>query len=81
MIDSEGEEYGRLEFYDKSYDRVTTRSEKPLLRVNHRYWMVTTSEDPVIQKLARAGAGSVFATDTILATLMSPALLPPSCLL
>lgn len=32
---------------------------------------ITTTDDPVIEKLAQTGVGNVFATDIILATLMS----------
>ncbi|XP_072022114.1 eukaryotic translation initiation factor 3 subunit D-like [Amphiura filiformis] len=59
---------GELEYYDKSYDRVTTKLEKRLARVNRLFHKVTTTDDPVIRKLA--GEGNVFATDIILATLM-----------
>ena len=68
---SEGEEYGRLDWYDRAYDRVTTRSEKPLLRIQHKYFTITTTDDPVIMKLAGKGAGNVYATDGILAFLMT----------
>lgn len=67
---SDKERYGTLEYYDKLYDRVTTKTEKPLQRIHRSYFTVTTSEDPVIQKLAKQGHGNVFATDLILATMM-----------
>lgn len=68
--DIDEEQYGTLEFYEKSYDRVTTRSERPLQRIQRVYYTVTTTEDPVIQKLAKQNIGNVFATDILLSTLM-----------
>merc|ERR1712032_833900 len=38
---------------------------------NKDFYSVTTSDDPVIEKLARDGIGTVFATDVILAHLMT----------
>ncbi|GAB6020453.1 Eukaryotic translation initiation factor 3 subunit D, variant 2 [Chamberlinius hualienensis] len=60
---------GGLEFYDKTYDRVTTRNEKKLQRVNRIFHKVTTTDDPIIRQLVKT-EGNVFATDAILATLM-----------
>ncbi|XP_064617804.1 eukaryotic translation initiation factor 3 subunit D-like [Liolophura sinensis] len=60
---------GLLELYDKTYDRVTTKSERRLKRINRIFHKVTTTDDPVIRQLAKT-EGNVFATDTILATLM-----------
>lgn len=63
--------YGALEFYDKSFDRLTAKSEKPLEKNDKAFYKVTTTEDPVIQQLVLADAGNVFATDAILAFLMT----------
>ncbi|GAB1600484.1 eukaryotic translation initiation factor 3 subunit D-like [Argonauta hians] len=60
---------GKMEFYDKSYDRVTTKNERPLKRINRIFHKVTTTDDPIIRQLAK-NQGNVFATDSILATLM-----------
>ncbi|XP_059475944.1 eukaryotic translation initiation factor 3 subunit D isoform X1 [Neocloeon triangulifer] len=60
---------GQLEFYDKAYDRVNCKNEKPLQRVNRIFHTVTTTDDPVIRKLSKT-EGNVYATDAILATLM-----------
>lgn len=60
---------GGVEYYDKSYDRVTTKHERRLKRVNRVFHKVTTTDDPVIRQLAKKH-GNVFATDAILATLM-----------
>ncbi|XP_033102569.1 eukaryotic translation initiation factor 3 subunit D-like [Anneissia japonica] len=59
---------GELEHYDKSYDRITTKNEKRLARVNRIFHKVTTTDDPLIRKLVPKG--NVFATDIILATMM-----------
>merc|ERR1712025_359169 len=62
---------GTLEFYDKSYDRVNVKNERPLRRIDRIFHTVTTTDDPVIRKLAKSHPdANVFATDTILATLM-----------
>uniref|UniRef100_A0A8D3BQA5 Eukaryotic translation initiation factor 3, subunit D n=1 Tax=Scophthalmus maximus TaxID=52904 RepID=A0A8D3BQA5_SCOMX len=60
---------GGLEYYDKAFDRVTTRNEKQLKSIKRIFHTVTTTDDPVIRKLAKT-QGNVFATDAILATLM-----------
>lgn len=69
----EGEELmtcGSMEFYDKYYDRVTTKNEKKRLkRINLIFHKVTTTDDPIIRQLAKS-QGNVFATDAILATMM-----------
>lgn len=60
---------GTLEYYDKTYDRVTCRNEKRLQRVNRISHKVTTTDDPIIRQLSKT-EGNVFATDVIVATLM-----------
>ncbi|GIX70365.1 eukaryotic translation initiation factor 3 subunit D [Caerostris extrusa] len=60
---------GAVEYYDKSYDRVTCKSEKPLQRINRIFHKVTTTDDPIIRQLTKT-EGTVFATDSIIATLM-----------
>jgi translation initiation factor 3 subunit D len=62
---------GALEYYDRVYDRVTPKSDKRLERFKNRnFFKVTTTDDPVIRRLASEDKATVFATDTILATLM-----------
>ncbi|XP_014671449.1 PREDICTED: eukaryotic translation initiation factor 3 subunit D-like [Priapulus caudatus] len=61
---------GSLEYYDKPIDRVNTRTERKLQRVNRIFHKVTTTDDPVIRQLAKT-EGNVFATDAIVATLMT----------
>lgn len=60
---------GELEYYDKSYDRVNVKNEKPLQSVNRIFHTVTTIDDPIIRKLTKT-EGNVYATDAILATIM-----------
>ncbi len=40
---------GALEYYDKVYDRVTPKVDRPLKRTNKVFKSVTTSDDPVIR--------------------------------
>uniref|UniRef100_A0A646QEF9 Eukaryotic translation initiation factor 3 subunit D n=1 Tax=Hemiscolopendra marginata TaxID=943146 RepID=A0A646QEF9_9MYRI len=60
---------GNLEYYDKAYDRVTTKNEKRLQRINRIFHKVTTTDDPIIRQYTKI-EGNVYATDAILATLM-----------
>ncbi|KAK7437401.1 hypothetical protein VKT23_018646 [Stygiomarasmius scandens] len=62
--------YGRLFAYDKSYDRVTTKTERPLQLVDRIKYNTTTSDDPVIQQFASKNTATVYATDIILSVLM-----------
>lgn len=63
---------GTLEYYDKANDRITPKMEKPVERYeNRQFHKVTTSDDPIIRRLASEDEGTVFATDAILSTLMS----------
>jgi translation initiation factor 3 subunit D len=60
---------GSMEHYDKSYDRVNVKNERTLHPVDRIIHTVTTSDDPVIRRLSKT-VGNVYATDSILATLM-----------
>jgi translation initiation factor 3 subunit D len=60
---------GTLEYYDKTFDRVNVKSERPLQRVDRIFHTVTTTDDPMIRVLSKT-VGTVYATDTILATIM-----------
>jgi len=62
---------GALNFYDKAFDKITPKSEKVLLNANRIIRRVTTSNDPVIQQLAKEKVGNVFGTDSIIALLMA----------
>ena len=41
--------YGALEYYDKAFDRVTPKTEKPLRKTRRVFRNVTTSDDPIIR--------------------------------
>uniref|UniRef100_A0AC34Q1V7 Eukaryotic translation initiation factor 3 subunit D n=1 Tax=Panagrolaimus sp. JU765 TaxID=591449 RepID=A0AC34Q1V7_9BILA len=69
--DIDGERYGALHYYDKSMDKVNVKNPVPLQRLNGVFYSITTTDDPVIASLAKNNVGNVFATDIILATLMS----------
>ncbi len=60
---------GSLEYYDKTNDRLSTKNTKKLSRVNRVYHKVTTTDDPIIRQLAKTD-GNVFATESIITTLM-----------
>lgn len=45
---------GTVEFYDRSFDRITTRNEIPLEGNNRIFHKVTTTDDPVIRKVTIA---------------------------
>lgn len=56
---------GFLDPYNDLYDKVTARQPVPLKRMEHKeFYPVTTTDDPVLEKLAIDGAGQVFITDT-----------------
>lgn len=60
---------GALEYYDRSYDRINCKQGKILQQTNRVHHKVTTTDDPIIRKLSKS-EGNVFATDSIIATLM-----------
>jgi len=63
---------GFLDPYNESYDKVTARQPKNLKRMEHKeFYPVTTTDDPVLEKLAIDGIGQVFITDAIMAHLMT----------
>lgn len=63
---------GFLDPYNEVYDKISARQPHPLKRMEHKeFYPVTTTDDPVLEKLAVDGAGQVFITDTILAHLMT----------
>ena len=60
-----------MEYYDKTYDRINVKSERPLKRIDRIFHTVTTTDDPIIRKLTKTQPDvNVFVTDSILATLM-----------
>ena len=40
---------GSLEYYNKGFDRITTKSDSILERTDRIFFNVTTSDDPVIR--------------------------------
>lgn len=63
---------GHLDQYDDSYDKLSTRTARPLRPVENKiFYDVTSGEDPVLERLAVENAGDVYATDAILARLMA----------
>ncbi|KAJ6838549.1 putative eukaryotic translation initiation factor 3 subunit D [Iris pallida] len=62
---------GGLEFYDRSFDRVTPKNDRRLERFRSRnFFNITTTDDPVIRRLANEDKATIFATDVILSALM-----------
>jgi len=59
---------GSVNHYDKLYDRITTKNERPLEANDCTFHRVTTTDDPIIRKLT--SKGNVFGTDAIISTLM-----------
>lgn len=70
----EGEDvdsYGFLHYYDRGFDKPATKAnERKLNVVDRASYNVTTSSDPVIQDLAEKEEAAIFATDSVLSTLM-----------
>lgn len=65
-------ECGELEKYNNDFDRVSPKIPKALQRFEKRqHFTATTSEDPVLKRLAAEKVGNVYATDTILGLLMA----------
>lgn len=64
------ESHGTLQGYDKTFDRINTRTERPLEIIDRAWYNQTTSDDPVIAQLAQKQSAQIFATDAILAVLM-----------
>lgn len=60
---------GAMEFYDKTFDRVNIKNERALQGVDRIFHKVTTTDDPIIRQLSKT-KGNVYATDSILATIM-----------
>jgi len=66
--------HGAIEEYNVANDNISLRSEKLLERqwaADRKIYQVTTSDDPVMQELIDNETGTVYATDAILAVLMT----------
>lgn len=62
---------GVLPYVDRTLDKITAKNPRPLRKSTTEYPRVTTTDDPVIRKIAAGGEGSVFATGAILALIMA----------
>jgi len=51
--------WGSLEYYDKRYDRITTKSEKKLSIINRLIHKITTTKDPVIRQVMRKSMNEI----------------------
>eukprot|EP00301_Raphidiophrys_heterophryoidea_P002671 c11244_g1_i1.p1 GENE.c11244_g1_i1~~c11244_g1_i1.p1 ORF type:complete len:526 (-),score=155.81 c11244_g1_i1:162-1682(-) len=66
------QEMGKVPFYDKGFDRITSKTEKRLQKIeNTPTFPPSASDDPVLCSLASSGKGQVFATDAVLAAVMA----------
>jgi len=61
--------YGSVKYYNKTFDKINTKNEKKLQKTEKTIPSIPTSDDKVIR--AQYTHGNVYATDAILATLMS----------
>lgn len=61
---------GSLPFFDRTLDRVTVKASRKLRQMDVEYPRLTTTEDPIIRRIAGSGEGTVFATSAILALIM-----------
>jgi len=64
------EAHGTIQGYDKAYDRITTRTEKPLEILDRVRYNTSTSDDPIVGQLAEKKVAHIVATDAILSVLM-----------
>lgn len=65
------EDYGFLYYYDRGYDKPPVKgTERRLQALDRAAYNVTTSQDPVIQQLAKDDEATIFATSDILSMLM-----------
>ena len=63
--------YGQLERYDQTCDAISSKAVAPLKKFeNRQFFSATTSADPVLQQLSQKSAGTVYASDSILALLL-----------
>lgn len=64
------DDYGFLYYYDRSYDKPPVKDGRKLNTLDRAAYNVTTSQDPVIQQLAKDDEATIFATSDILSMLM-----------
>jgi len=63
--------YGAARMYDRATDRVTTQKEIKIVPARQTWHSVTTSDDPIIQKMASENTGNIFGTDVLFSLLMN----------
>ncbi|KAJ9118990.1 hypothetical protein QFC24_005956 [Naganishia onofrii] len=63
--------HGTIYSYNKQFDGVNTRNEKPLEVKDMLRYNTTTSDDPVINELAQKEEAQIYTTDAILSVLMT----------
>lgn len=74
LVPADLEARGSLRWFDKSFDRVTPKLERDLAKApKAAHYHPTTSDDPVLMRLADSGVGTVFATDQMVAAIMCAA--------
>ena len=61
---------GVLPYFDRSLDRITAKAPRTLRTSKLVYPRVTTTDDPIIRRIAGSGEGTVFATSGLLAMIM-----------
>ncbi|RKO98850.1 hypothetical protein CXG81DRAFT_4149, partial [Caulochytrium protostelioides] len=62
---------GAVQYYDKTFDRITPKADKPLEPIDRTFNFPTASIDPVLTELAaQSSKPTVFATDDVVAALM-----------
>jgi hypothetical protein len=66
-----------IDRYDESYDKISTKIAKNLRRFEKLFYDVTTSEDPILERLAvdASNMGDVYATGAITLTCVSSLLI------
>lgn len=64
--------HGQFNYYDKTFDRINTKQERPLQQIDRSFSNVTASDDPVLTKHSKGASEgvTVYSTDNVLATLM-----------
>ncbi|KJE97528.1 eukaryotic translation initiation factor 3, variant [Capsaspora owczarzaki ATCC 30864] len=62
--------YGNVGVFDRAFDTLTTKSDKALVSTSRFFNRVTAIDDPVLREHAKNG-GQVFATDNVIAAIMS----------
>ncbi|KAI8897650.1 eukaryotic translation initiation factor 3 subunit D [Globomyces pollinis-pini] len=61
---------GSVNYYDKSFDRITVKTNVPLQHIEKVHSNPTASDDKYLLQLAQSDEKVVIATDSVLATLM-----------